>query len=87
LRATGSISSKAGKAINQEIAQEPIQISSMPSAQPRLLRVLIRDTMQVMKQDRIKGMINAAYLGGNLRRAEVLFDFEVFINDPSELYR
>ncbi|MFT6914623.1 MAG: hypothetical protein ACJAWL_000919 [Motiliproteus sp.] len=81
LRATGRIRSRAGKAINQEIAQEPIQIDRRSSAQPRLLRVLIRDTMQVIKQERIKGITNAAYRGGNFRMAPA--GLKEFIGDPS----
>jgi len=65
LRTTGNISSNTGKATNQESNQEPNQRSGMPASHPTLLKVLIKLTIQVIKQDKIKGITTKAYLAGN----------------------
>ena len=66
-RTSGSTSKSVGKATTHDSAQEPSHIRSRPGDRPVLRKVLIIDTMKVIRMDSSSGITQVAARAGSLR--------------------
>ena len=60
VRTTGKAKSSVGKATNQDTPQAPSHKRQKPGTQPMPLKVLMKDTMQVIKIDNNRGITKPA---------------------------